>query len=105
MTEGRLQDEIRLALNHPDAVWWRNNCGTAQTRAGAWVKYGVGNPGGADLIGVFRGRAVFVEVKTPSGRQSPDQERFQALVERKGAVYVVLRSADDATALLARLAG
>ena len=105
MTEGLLQDHIRLALNHPEAAWWRNNCGSAQTRTGAWVKYGVGNPGGSDLIGVFRGRAVFAEIKTPTGRLSSDQLTFQRLVERKGALYVVLRSVEDATALLARLDG
>lgn len=102
MTEGQIQDAIRLVLNHPDGVWWRNNCGVAE-RGGHKIRFGVGNPGGADLIGVFRGRFVAVEVKTPIGRQTPEQRQFQQLVERKGGVYVVLRSADDARAWLAEL--
>ena len=101
-SEGLLQDRIRLALNHPEAIWWRNNCGYDATNR---VRYGVGSPGGSDLIGMFRGRSVFAEVKTPTGRLSPDQVRFQNLVTSKGGLYVVLRSVEDAQALLARLAG
>lgn len=103
MTEGRISDEVRLALNHPDAVWWRNNCGAYPLPSGGMLRYGVGNPGGADLVGVFRGRAVFVEVKTPIGRLSAHQRLFRDLVERKGSVFAVVRSADDARALIADL--
>lgn len=105
MTEGRIQDEVRLALNHPDAVWWRNNVGAYQLPSGGMLRYGIGNPGGADLVGMFRGRAVFVEVKTPIGRLSAHQRTFQALVTKKGGVYAVVRSADDARALIADLEG
>lgn len=99
-SEGRIQDEIRLALNHPEGVFWRNSCGFDPTNR---VRYGVGSPGGSDLIGVFRGKAVFAEVKTPTGRLSPDQIRFKTLIESKGGLYVVLRSVEDATRLLAEL--
>lgn len=102
MTEAQIQDAIRLALNHPDGVWWRNNIGSAERR-GVHIKFGVGGPGGADLIGLFRGRFVAIEIKTPTGRQFPEQVQFQALVERKGGVYAVLRSVEDAQALLRQL--
>ncbi len=98
MTESAIQDRIRLALgNVPGLCLWRNNCGTAEVR-GYRVKFGVGNPGGADLIGVWNGRFVAVEIKTPTGRQSPDQRKFQDLVESKGGEYVILRSVEDALA-------
>jgi hypothetical protein len=103
MTEGQIQDAVRLALNDERACWWRNNIGTAVLTGGARVRYGVGNPGGADLLGLFAGRFVAVEVKTPAGRLTEDQRRFQHLVERKGGVYAVCRGADDARALLVRL--
>lgn len=102
MTESQLQDAIRLVLNHPDLVLWRNNCGIAEMR-GHRVRFGVGSPGGSDLVGVFRGRAVFVEIKTPTGRQSPEQRQFQQLVESKGGEYVIVRSIDDARAWLASI--
>lgn len=96
-------DEIRLALGAVDGlVMWRNNCGVAEIR-GAMVRFGVGNPGGADLIGIYRGCFVAIEVKTPTGRQSPDQVRFGELVTSKGGIYMVLRSAQEARAWLATL--
>lgn len=98
MTESQLQDRIRLALGSvPGLVLWRNNCGTAGIR-GYPIKFGVANPGGSDLIGIYNGRFTAVEIKTPTGRQSPDQVRFQKLVESKGGEYVILRSVEDALA-------
>lgn len=100
MTEGRIQDEIMLALNGPDVVVFRNNVGKAELN-GRWVAFGVGGPGGSDLVCVVCGCAVFIEVKTPIGKLRPDQVRFRNLVQAKGAEFVVLRSADDARAWLA----
>jgi hypothetical protein len=96
--EGDLQDRIRLALNDPEGVWWRNNLGTALLNGGARVRYGIGNPGGADLIGIFRGRFVAIEVKRPGRKQTPDQRMFQDLVERKRGIYAVVRSVEEAEA-------
>lgn len=94
MKESLLQDRIRLVLGRvPGLVLWRNNCGYDGERR---VRYGVGSPGGADLIGIFNGRFVAVEIKTPAGRQSQDQRIFQQLVEAKGGEYVILRSVREA---------
>ena len=103
MTESQIQDAIRLELSGK-VLTWRNNIGRAQTRTGAYITYGVGNPGGADLIGLYRGRFVAIEIKTPIGRQSREQKMFQALVEAHGGIYVVLRSVEDARAWCANLA-
>lgn len=98
MRESQLQDAIRLALGRdPDLVLWRNNCGFDPERR---VRYGVGSPGGSDLVGIFRGRAVFVEIKTATGRQTAEQRDFEALVTARGGVYVVLRSVPEALAWL-----
>lgn len=103
MTEAQLQDRIRLELGTvADLVLWRNNCGVAE-RGGHKIRFGVGNPGGADLIGVFRGLFVAVEIKTLSGRQTPEQQTFEQLVRRKGGEYVVLRSVEEARDWIARL--
>lgn len=102
MTESQLMDRVRLVLGaDPAAVFWRNNTGVAETR-GYTIRYGLGN-GSADLIGLFRGRFVAVEVKTPAGRQSEDQKRWQSLVESKHGIYAIVRSEDDARDLLAML--
>lgn len=102
MTEGRISDEIRLALSDEGVCVWRNNIAKAEIR-GRWVAFGVGGPGGADLIGLYRGRFVAVEVKTPVGRQTDEQQRFEALVKARGGEYAVLRSADEARTWVAEI--
>ena len=103
MKESQIQDQIRLALGRvPGLVLWRNNSGVAE-RHGAMIRFGVGNPGGADLIGLYRGKFLAVEIKTPIGRLSAEQKLFRDLVTNLGGVYVVLRSADEATAWIAEL--
>jgi hypothetical protein len=98
LKESQIQIDVRLALGaEPDLVLWRNNIGVGEVR-GSKIRFGVGGPGGADLIGLFRGRFVAIEIKTTVGRQTEEQQRFQQLVERKGGIYVVLRSADEARA-------
>ena len=80
MTEGHIQDEIRLALSdEPGLVLWRNNVGIADQR-GARVRYGLA-VGSADLIGCLNGRFVALEVKTSTGRATPEQRLW--LEDRK----------------------
>jgi len=52
-------------------------------------------PGIADLYAVKGGRSIWVEVKTPAGRQSEVQREFQRQVEEHGGVYVLARSVED----------
>ncbi len=109
LSESQIQNAVRLILcANTDFVLWRNNIGTAIYRdddgaVASRVEYGIGNPGGADLIGIWRGLFAAVETKTPKGRQSEAQRAFQALVERKGGIYALVRSEAEATELLARL--
>lgn len=116
--ESEIQREIRLAAGRavPGCVLFRNNTGVAVhapgTPAAAVVRYGVGGNGGADLLGWLRvgNVAVFlaVEVKTDTGRLSPDQKLFGQLVESGPGIFIVARSVEDfveqATAARARLA-
>jgi hypothetical protein len=38
---------------------------------------------------------IFVEVKSPVGRQSEDQKRFEALCAKANIPYILARSLDD----------
>jgi hypothetical protein len=102
VTEGQLQDAIRLALGRdPGVLLFRNNIGHAMMRHGHRVTFGVGGPGGADLIGILDGKPLAVEVKTPTGRQSPEQRQFQQLWESRGGIYLMPRSVDQCLSLIA----
>lgn len=58
--------------------------------------------GFSDLIIIAQGNALFVEVKTAQGKQSPKQKVFQDAVERLGFQYSVCRSVDDFRMVVAR---
>jgi hypothetical protein len=114
VTEAELTPKILLALcGTGEVLLERNNIGsgylvrdqkhTPQQERARFGKYGYANPGGADYVGVYKGRALYVELKTPEGRQSPEQRQFQQRVERHGAIYRILRSVEDAHALLVEL--
>lgn len=93
-TETEIQNDIRVVLSKLGIVR-RNNVGTFITPYGAPIKIGI--PGESDLTLFCRGgRTVFIEVKTPTGRQSKKQKKFQAAVERLGFEYIILRSVEDA---------
>ena len=89
---------------HPDnhSVWYRNNTGAMMSVSGTWVKYGLGT-GGADIIGVVNGRAVALEVKADSGRQTGYQKVWQSHWQGAGGIYVVVRSAREAVQVVERL--
>ncbi len=83
-------------------VIWRNESGVAEHR-GRYVRYGL-QKGSADLIGVLapEGRFLALEVKTPKGRISKEQELFLALVRKQGGFACVVRSVDEAVAAIGR---
>jgi hypothetical protein len=111
--EAEIQDAIRRELGnpkiYPDVVLFRNNVGVLQDANGKHIRFGL-CPGSADLIGIFTkdlsnpiGMFIAAEIKTPDGRQSPEQINFERLVTRKGAVYAVLRSVEDAVKWIEKL--
>lgn len=101
MTERQIQDNVRLILGADRAsIWWENPVGFDHEKK---CHYGLFK-GSADIIGCFRGRFVGAELKTPIGRQSADQKKWQAsLEERAGGLYFLIRSEDDARAMLVEL--
>lgn len=100
MTEADIQRSIMLALSQAGCLILRNNCGILKNPAGIPIKFGVGNPGGSDLIGLYRGRFIAIEVKTPKGRATPEQLQFIEAVRRHGGIAGIARSVEDALSLL-----
>lgn len=111
MTESQIQQSIRIACNSGKTRAWRNNIAKLKVR-GQWVGFGIPGKGGSDLIGfhtvtvtpemVGRKLAVFlaIEVKSPTGKPSPDQENFIQFIKESGGIAGIARSAEDAINLL-----
>jgi hypothetical protein len=114
--ETTLQQQIRLALGtRPDARLFRNQVGSLpDPRTGRLVTFGLAR-GSADLIGwrtvvitrdmVGQRLAVFtsIEVKTPTGRVSPQQQAWLSVVQGAGGIAGIARSVTDAQLLLSNL--
>lgn len=50
----------------------------------------------SDLVATFRGKMLFIEVKTPTGKQSPNQKKIEEHIGRvPGALYFVVRSLEE----------
>jgi VRR-NUC domain len=112
VSEAAIQQRIRLALSQSGAVMFRNNVGAYKDPNGRFIQYGVGNPGGSDLIGwtpvvitpdmVGRKLAVFTacEVKTANGKPTEHQLNFIAQVLKAGGFAGIARSPADAVVIL-----
>lgn len=109
--ESQILNEIRLAIA-PHCTVNRNNIGAYKSPSGHYIKYGLFNPGGADLIGwktitvtpemVGQKIAQFVglEVKTPTGRIRPEQENFLRVLKAAGGLGGVVRSPAQAVEII-----
>lgn len=105
MREKDLLKLIQIEASNRGYRIFRNNCGTLKDKDGRWVKYGVANPGGSDLIGwksiiitpemVGKTVAVFtaIEVKTPTGRMDREgkQQHFLDAVNAAGGIGKCVR--------------
>lgn len=80
----------------------RNNVGNFFTAYGQPIAVGI--PGLSDLtLYADKGKTIFIEVKTSTGRQSEQQKRFQKAVEKLGYEYVIIRKIEEAEKLCLRL--
>ena len=82
--ESILTEQLKSLLRIMHIFFWKNWSGTFSQK------------GIPDLLGVLPGgRAMLIEVKTPTGRVSPEQEDFLARAREAGAVAFVARSPRD----------
>jgi hypothetical protein len=114
VSEAAIQQQIRLALSRAGSVMHRNNIGAYRDDQGRVIRYGVGNPGGSDLIGWtpvlithdmvggMLGVFTAIEVKAPRGRPTDAQLNFLRQVQLGGGIAGIARSTQDALDLLTR---
>ena len=111
MNETDILQSIRLALGaRKDLLIFRNNVGALKTRGGQLVRFGVGGPGGSDLIGFVMVKHGYdeqkfanflaIEVKAPGAYTEPKhleaQVRFIKAVREAGGLAGFARSVQDA---------
>lgn len=111
--ETTLQQHIRLAVGQrSDVRLFRNNTGTLpDPRTGRPIQFGLAR-GSADLIGIKQvtitpdmvgqtiGVFTSIEVKTPTGRVTPQQRNWLTMVRKLGGIAGIARSTRDANEIL-----
>jgi len=99
------KDVLRVILHYLALrkVWHRRiNSGGAMLNGhkgrGQFVRFGA--PGMPDiLVRGTNGAVIWIEVKSPAGKLSPDQLRWKKDAEGFGDIYITARSVEDVMAL------
>lgn len=97
LSEAQIQNQILDYLTKKGYTCWRQNTAGIYNQQGGFYrkpsKYHVN--GVSDIIVLSEGKAYFIEVKSHSGRQEPDQVLFQKFVERAGCEYILAYCLED----------
>ena len=101
LTEHQIQSQILQYLEIKKIFHWRNNSGATVSsytnKAGEtknrFIRYGA--KGSADIICIHAGKCVLIEVKSKTGKLTPEQKTFLSNAEKSGAICIVARSLDD----------
>lgn len=94
-TEKATQKSCMQFLSDKGIFYYRQNSGTFQGSGGGFYQMGVS--GAPDIVIVYHGRFIGVEVKDKklSAKQSPSQVKFQADLERAGGTYLLIRDVEE----------
>lgn len=97
-SEKDIENAILQALQFiPESKFWKNQSvgiydptrKTFRSRSRYQIK------GVSDILGIWRGRMVCIEVKSAKGRLSPEQASFLEEMRNLGALSLVARSVSD----------
>lgn len=102
-TEAKIQQEMYLYFNNTFCLkHHKNRCvifsvpNDSSSKEETMRKLATGMlPGASDLIIIFPGKLIFVEVKTDTGRQSDVQKEFEKRVNALGFEYWLVRSLEE----------
>jgi hypothetical protein len=72
---------------------WRNNSGALKTERGGFIRFGA--KGSPDIIAIYGGQFIGIEVKASKGKQSKSQKDFQKAVEKSGGFYWLVYSGEE----------
>ena len=69
--------------------------GSGKVRLANGKHFHTGRPGCPDIMVLFEGRYIGLEVKTKTGKQSENQNEAEADIKRCGGEYYIVRSVAD----------
>jgi len=100
MSEAAIQAQILNQIgSRPDVRLFRINV-IAARQGQRFIRSAP--PGHPDLAGILApsGRAIYIEIKSATGRLSKQQARFRDMARAMGALYILARSVEDVSRAL-----
>lgn len=104
--EGKIANEICSALKMAGIFCWINkSTGVWDPGKGVFRqnKNSHAIRGVSDILGIIDGRILAIEVKTPTGRPTPEQKEFINNINARGGVAFISRSTEQTFATLRAL--
>lgn len=98
-SEREIERSILAWLNYqPKTKAWKNkSMGTYDPVRKAFRRSNdpFSQKGTSDIIGIWNGRMICIEVKSAKGRATPEQKQFLQEMANLGAISMLVRSLDD----------
>ena len=94
MLETEIQKACLEWLHAKGVFCWRQNQGAIPTKNGGFRRFN-GMPGQSDIIGIWKGKFLAIEVKRPKGKVSEAQDLFLDSVMEQGGIAMVVHSVDE----------
>lgn len=108
-TEKQIENSILCYLEHlPECFAWKNQSvgvfdPVKKIHRKSFNRYHIN--GVSDILGVYKGRFLAIEVKRPSNKKrSPDQDNFIRLIKSQGGLAFYATSVEDVKRELAKVA-
>jgi hypothetical protein len=79
---------------------FRNNVGVAWNKNGIPIRFGL-CVGSADIIGIYKGRFLSIEVKRPGKKLRKEQQLWMDMINKNGGIAIVCDDAKKLKELLA----
>lgn len=108
LSEKQIENEILYLMNQISGcfAWKNHSTGIFDPRRKVFRKLqGFAIKGVSDIIGIYKGRMLCLEVKSATGKLRPEQKKFLEKMQELGAVTAVVRCWPDAQRVLEEVAG
>lgn len=81
---------VKMSTKH--SMVWANNTGMVVTEDDRVVKFGL--KGSSDILGIYKGLFLGIEVKTGNATQSKFQKNFEKRICELGGIYVLIKDSN-----------
>ena len=96
-----IEEYLQYKMNAGKLIFFRLNTGNIIIQGDKPRRFkGCGIKGASDLVVIDHFTEYFIECKSDTGKQSPDQKAFQATVEKLGCEYILARKLEDVSEII-----